>query len=196
MTDGRVGYLHFRGAYEFIKYFYGQIRKEGLILDGRNNTGGPNMMLIERLRREVFRVRVERTGVRPPTSFHGHMVFLTNEYAGSAGDFFAYRFRETPSVPVIGKRTMGAASGSRYSPLLDGGRVRIPLGGETDMGRATRGFEGYGVDPDIEVDNTPRSLIEGHDLQLERAVEEVMKMIRANPKRLPTKPPDPIKTKQ
>ncbi|MDA2931370.1 S41 family peptidase [Acidobacteria bacterium AH-259-O06] len=198
MTDGRVGYLHFPGgfssAYEFIKYFYGQIRKEGLIVDGRNNGGGPHEMWIERLRRALFRVNFKRTGVTPPTVFHGYMVCLVNEYAGSGGDYFAYRFRESASVPVIGKRTAGAGGGGRYSPLIDGGRVRVPLGGGTDT-EGNWGIEGHGVDPDIEVENTPRSLIEGHDLQLERAVEEVMKMIRANPKRLPSRPPDPVKRK-
>ena len=45
LTDGRVGYLHIpdmgaEGIQEFIKWFYGQIRKEGLIIDVRGNGGG------------------------------------------------------------------------------------------------------------------------------------------------------------
>ena len=38
-------------------------------------------------------------------------------------------------------------------------------------------IEGHGVDPDIDVDNDPKSVIAGHDPQLERAVDEVMKKI-------------------
>jgi tricorn protease len=56
-------------------------------------------------------------------------------------------------------------------------------------------MEGYGVDPDIVVENDPKSVIEGRDPQLERAVAEVMDRIRKNPKKLPTRPPDPVKTK-
>jgi C-terminal processing protease CtpA/Prc len=35
-------------------------------------------------------------------------------------------------------------------------------------------IEGYGVDPDIEVENDPKSEIEGRDPQLERGIAEVM----------------------
>ena len=44
-SNGRVGYLHIPdmgsgGIYEFIKWFYPQIRKQGLIVDVRGNGGG------------------------------------------------------------------------------------------------------------------------------------------------------------
>ena len=54
-------------------------------------------------------------------------------------------------------------------------------------------IEGYGVDPDIEVENDPKSVLGGHDPQLERAVGEIMKKI-VNPVRLPKRPADPVKT--
>jgi tricorn protease len=50
------------------------------------------------------------------------------------------------------------------------------------------------VAPDIEVENDPKSVIEGKDPQLERGIEEVMKMIKSNPKKLPPRPKDPVKT--
>jgi tricorn protease len=56
-------------------------------------------------------------------------------------------------------------------------------------------IEGYGVDPDIEVDNDPQSIIAGRDPQLERGIAEVMRMIEKNPKMLPERPADPVKTK-
>jgi tricorn protease len=55
-------------------------------------------------------------------------------------------------------------------------------------------IEGHGVDPDIEVENDPKSVLEGHDPQLERAVAEVMKKMESEPRHLPRKPADPIKT--
>ncbi|HEV7929678.1 MAG TPA: hypothetical protein VGP12_06045, partial [Nitrosospira sp.] len=55
-------------------------------------------------------------------------------------------------------------------------------------------IEGYGVDPDIEVENDPKSVIAGRDPQLERAVEEVMKKL-TTPVKLPPRPADPIKNK-
>ncbi len=38
-------------------------------------------------------------------------------------------------------------------------------------------------------------MLAGHDLQLERGVEEVLKRIKANPMTLPKRPKDPVKTK-
>jgi len=52
------------------------------------------------------------------------------------------------------------------------------------------------VTPDIEVDNTPKSVLAGRDLQLERVIEEVLRRMAIDPKTLPTRPDDPIKTKE
>ena len=56
-------------------------------------------------------------------------------------------------------------------------------------------IEGYGVDPDIEVENDPASILAGHDPQLERAIAEVLNLMKTNPGTLPPKPADRVKTK-
>ncbi len=71
LSAGRVGYLHVPdmgapGIREFIKWFYPQIRKEGLIVDVRANGGGNvSRMLIERLRRKLLAVGFSRTDRGP-----------------------------------------------------------------------------------------------------------------------------------
>jgi len=55
-------------------------------------------------------------------------------------------------------------------------------------------IEGHGVDPDIEVENDPASVIAGRDPQLERGLEEVLKAMEREPRKLPTRPADPVKT--
>ena len=55
-------------------------------------------------------------------------------------------------------------------------------------------IEGYGVEPDIEVENDPKAVIAGQDPQLERAIEEITRMIRDDPRPLPTRPAPPVKT--
>jgi len=50
------------------------------------------------------------------------------------------------------------------------------------------------VEPDIEVENDPKSILEGRDPQLERAVEEVLKAMQADPRVLPARPEPPVKT--
>jgi len=47
------------------------------------------------------------------------------------------------------------------------------------------GVENYGTDPDIEVDNLPQDYAHGVDTQLERAIEEVTKLLAANPPQIP-----------
>jgi tricorn protease len=49
------------------------------------------------------------------------------------------------------------------------------------------------VDPDIEVDNRPDLVIKGQDPQLEKAIEVVLKKMKEEPKKLPERPPFPIK---
>jgi tricorn protease len=72
-TGGRVGYLHIPdmgapGIREFIKWFYPQINKEGLIVDVRANGGGNvSRMLIERLRRKLLGINYARTSEIPAT---------------------------------------------------------------------------------------------------------------------------------
>ena len=51
-------------------------------------------------------------------------------------------------------------------------------------------IENRGVEPDIVVDNRPDQVMAGHDPQLEKAIELVMKEIREHPKKLPPRPPD------
>ena len=77
--------------------------------------------------------------------------------------------------------------------MLDGGQVFVPEFGNNDA-KGQWNIEGHGVDPDIEIDNDPKSVIEGRDPQLERAIAEVEKAMAANPKKLPTRPAPPVKT--
>ena len=204
LTDGRVGYLHVPdmgadGIQEFIKWFYGQIRKEGLVIDVRGNGGGNvSQMLIERLGRTVLGTSFSRTydtpGTYPANAFHGHLVCILDEDSASDGDIFPYRFREAGLGPLIGKRSWGGVIGiTSHGPLLDGGGVNVPQFG-TNAADGSWVVENVGVEPDIEVDNDPQAVIAGRDPQLERAVEEVLRMIREDPKALPERPAPPVKT--
>lgn len=203
MSKGRIGYLHVpdmgaNGIREFIKWYYPQIRKEGLVVDVRANGGGNvSRMLIERLRRELLALGFSRTNgdasTYPDGVFIGPMAALLNENSASDGDIFPAMFRQAGLGPLIGKRSWGGVVGiTNRGTLIDGGVVNVP---EFGFASATGEWiiEGYGVDPDIEVENDPRSVIQGRDPQLERAVEEVMKKLKDRPAILPKRPGDPVK---
>ncbi|HVB37340.1 MAG TPA: hypothetical protein VND92_02345, partial [Vicinamibacterales bacterium] len=57
--------------------------------------------------------------------------------------------------------------------------------------------ENTGITPDIDVENWPKDVIAGHDPQLERAVEEALKELKAHPPdRLMHEPPPPTTGKR
>lgn len=201
-TGGRVAYLHIpdmgaNGIREFIKWFYPQLRKEGLIVDVRANGGGNvSRMIIERLRRKVLALNYSRTAddasTYPDGAFSGPMVALLDGNSASDGDIFPAMFREAGLGPLIGKRSWGGVVGiSGRGPLIDGGTVFVPESGFANKNGEWI-IEGYGVAPDIEVDNDPQSVISGHDPQLERAITEILAKLKT-PVKLPPKPPPPVK---
>lgn len=203
-TNGRVGYLHIPdmgapGIYEFIKWFYPQIRKEGLLVDVRSNGGGNvSQWIIERLDTKLLGTRFgyasDEPRTYPYTVFHGHKVCLMNETSASDGDIFPHRFRKAGLGPLIGKRSWGGVVGiSSRGPLLDGGSVSVPLQATNDTDGSYI-IEGTGVKPDIVVENNPQAVIEGRDPQLERGLQEVLRMMEENPMKLPDRPADPVKT--
>jgi tricorn protease len=205
LSGGRIGYLHIPdmgapGIYEFLKWFQPQIRKEGLVVDARGNGGGNvSQWILERLDRKLlgtrFGYRGDQPSTYPATVFHGYLACLISETSASDGDIFPYRFRKAGLGPLIGKRTWGGVVGiSGTGPLIDGGTVFVPLQATNDPDGSYI-IEGQGVSPDIEVDNDPASVLSGKDLQLERAVAEIQKRMAEKPMVLPSRPPDPIKTK-
>jgi len=204
MTDGRVGYIHVpdmgaTGLAEFIRQYYPQLRKEGMVVDVRSNGGGNvSQMLIERLRRRPLGTRFSRNSDTPETypdsAFYGHMVCLLDEDSGSDGDIFPHYFREAGLGPLIGKRSWGGVVGiTDHGPLIDGGSVFVPEFGTNALDGSWI-IEGHGVDPDIVVENDATSLLAGRDPQLERGVAEVLAAIEADPRSLPERPEPPVKT--
>ncbi|HEX6188823.1 MAG TPA: S41 family peptidase [Pyrinomonadaceae bacterium] len=202
-TNGRVGYIHIpdmgaAGIREFIKWYYPQIDKEGLVVDVRANGGGNvSRMLIERLRRKMLGVNYSRTddigNTYPDGVFLGPMVALLDQNSASDGDIFPWMFREAGLGPLIGKRSWGGVVGiNNRGPLIDGGNVFVP-GSALANSKGEYIIEGYGVDPDIEVENEPAAEIAGRDPQLERGIAEVMAKLK-NPVKLPARPAPPVKT--
>ena len=198
-TGGRVGYVFLPdmsapGLNEFVRQFFPQIRKQGIIFDVRYNGGGfVDQMILDRLRRILAGMSAARnweSNTVPDVVFHGAMACLTNHYAASDGDFFTYFFKFYKLGPVIGTRTWGGVRGIRGDmPLMDGGYVTRPEFALYGLDSQWL-IENHGVEPDIVVRNTPDLVHEGHDPQLEKAIAVVMQEIREHPKKLPPRPPD------
>ncbi len=132
----------------------------------------------------------------PDGVFIGPQIALLDENSASDGDIFPAMFKESGLGPLVGRRSWGGVVGiSNTGPLIDGGTIYVPLSGFASR-EGKWIIEGYGVDPDIDVENDPKAVIEGRDPQLERAVAQIMKQLQSRPVKLPPKPSGPIKTEK
>jgi tricorn protease len=204
-TKGQVGYLHLpdmmtAGMIEFDRWYYPQIRKAGLIVDGRWNRGGfVSQIMVKRLMRTILswsKARSGWIGPYPENTLNGRIVVLTNERAGSDGDIFARAVQVAKIGPVIGTRTWGGVVGINLShPLVDKGTSTRP--GYFAWWEPGRGYrlEGEGVTPDVAVENDPGAEFRGDDAQLAKGIETVLELIRKNPPRPPAFGESPDKRK-
>jgi tricorn protease len=198
-TGGQVGYIYVpdtgvNGQNELVRQFYGQFGKDGLIIDERFNSGGqiPDRF-VELLNRPVTNFWAIRDGVDwqwPPVAQTGAQVMLINEWSGSGGDAFPFYFRKAGLGPLIGKRTWGGLIGISGVPgLIDGGGVTVPTFAIYSDGEWI--IENHGVEPDIEVEADPALTWNGGDPQLERAIQEVQRLMGDNPSVRPARPAYP-----
>ncbi len=199
-TNGKVGYIYvpdtgINGQNELVRQFIPQHRLDGLIIDERFNSGGQfSDRFIELMNRPLYAYaarREHRDITIPQLSHIGPKAMIINEWAGSGGDAFPYSFKKAGLGPLIGKRTWGGLVGISGNPMLiDGGFITAPNiaiwhpDGYWDV-------EGYGVDPDIEVENPPHEMAAGKDPQLEKAIAVVLDLLKKAPPKKPKRPAYP-----
>jgi tricorn protease len=200
MTNGRVAYIHMPdtslgGYLNFNRYFFAQVGKEAAIIDERFNHGGQLATdIIEYLKRPLMSLVTFRNGadwVQPQGAIFGPKVMIINEFAGSGGDAMPWYFHRFGVGKLVGKRTWGGLVGIFGFPdLMDGGAVTAPNAavwnpnGQFDV-------ENRGVSPDIDIELDPKAVRQGHDPQLEKAVQLVMEELEKNPMPHPKRPPYP-----
>jgi tricorn protease len=200
-TGGRIGYMHvpdtsIPGIIAFDKELAGQLDKDGMIVDERFNAGGqfPDFYT-EKLKRSLLAVVSSRDGKDvpyPPVAIYGPKIMLVNELSGSGGDLFPWFFRFEKIGPIVGTRTWGGLVGINNSaPLRDGGFVTAPAFGLYSWADGGGWIvENHGVDPDFVVPQRPDLVVEGHDPQLEKAIELANEALK-DYKGLPPRPKFP-----
>lgn len=198
-THGRVGYVHIpdmgpNGYGEFHRLYAVESEREGMIVDVRYNRGGHvSALLLEKLNRKRIayaRPRRGRSVPYPRDSVKGPMVALTNENAGSDGDIFSHGFKLFKLGPLIGTRTWGGVIGiNPRSTLVDGTFVTQPQMAFW-FKDVKWGVENYGTDPTIEVEMYPQDYTKGKDVQLQRGIEEINRLLK-NARGMLQEPEDP-----
>ena len=207
LSKGKLAYVWLpntadQGYEYFNRYYFAQQDRQGVILDERFNGGGYIadyfVDILARHLRGYFNnpVGERRPWTEPLTGIFGPKVMLINEYAGSGGDMLPYLFHEMKLGPLVGTRTWGGLVGIWDVPgLIDGGYITAPRGGFFN----TEGHwdvENVGITPDIVVQQTPALVAQGRDPQLERAVQEALRLLEANPVKLLAEPAPPVRVRR
>jgi len=204
MSGGKLAYVFVpntgQGGYQsFNRYYFSQQDKLGVVVDERFNGGGSAAdYIIEVLARDFDGYFNNVAGDRypftsPSAGIWGPKVMIINEMAGSGGDLMPYMFRRRGIGPLVGTTTWGGLVHTADTPgFIDGGSMIAPRGGFFTRDNKWA-VENEGVAPDIEVENFPKDVIAGRDPQLERAVQEALRLLAANPvDRLSKEPPAPM----
>jgi tricorn protease len=165
------------------------MRREGLVFDVRGNSGGHiSQLVVEKVARRIIawtngRGRLPRS--YPRDAPRGPVVTVTDEYAGSDGDIVTAAVRLRGIGPVVGARTWGGVIGiDGYHQLVDGTGITVPRYAFSFDEWGWR-VENYGVDPDVEVLNTPDDWAAGRDPQLETAVRLALEALDKQPADVP-----------
>lgn len=200
LSGGKIAYIYMpntggAGYDNFNRYFYSQIDRDGVVLDERYNEGGFIAdYIVNVLGQKILSGAIERDGKPvhdPEGAIFGPKAMIINQSAGSGGDAMPWYFRKAGLGTLVGVRTWGGLVGiGGYPVLIDGGTVTAPryaiygLHGDWEV-------EGHGIPPDVEVEELPKDMTAGHDLQLEKAVSIVMEQLKEHPVTMPAIPPYP-----
>jgi tricorn protease len=207
LSEGKIAYVYVpntsgNGFNSFNRYYFAQQHKKGVVIDERNNGGGSAAdYMIDIMNRKLIgyfnsKAGDKRPWTTPMAGIWGPKVMIINERAGSGGDLLPYMFKDQKIGPLVGTRTWGGLVGTWDTPpFIDGGRMVAPRGGFFDK-NGEWAVEGEGIAPDIEVIQEPAELAKGHDPQLEKAVEEALRLLKTEGIELKPEPPAPVRWKR
>jgi len=190
LSHGQIGYVYLPntgagGFNNFNRYFFSQVNKKGIIIDERFNHGGDiSDYIIQYLKRKpmsMFITRYGKKAILPQEAVFGPKVMLINQFAGSGGDALPWYFKMDHIGTLVGQKTWGGLVGiGGYPPLMDDGMVTAPRMAIEGL-HGTFPVEDHGIAPNVSVWQNPKLVREGHDPQLEKAVQVAMKKLKEHP---------------
>ena len=185
VSKGRIAYVHVKAMNsESFRTVYSELlsdknrNKDAVIVDERHNGGGwlhdDLCTLLSGKQYQEFVPHGKVVGKDPFNKWTKPSCVLICEDDYSNGHGFPWVYKELGIGKLIGAPVAGTMTAVWWETLMDRSLVfGIPQVGCRDM-RGTFG-ENTQLNPDIEVYNSPEDYITGHDTQLIRAVEEMMK---------------------
>lgn len=185
VSKGRIAYVHVKAMdSESFRTVYSELlsdknrNKDAVIVDERHNGGGwlhdDLCTLLSGKQYQEFVPHGKVVGKDPFNKWTKPSCVLICEDDYSNGHGFPWVYKELGIGKLIGAPVAGTMTAVWWETLMDRSLVfGIPQVGCRDM-RGTFG-ENTALYPDVEVYNSPEDYINGHDTQLIRAVEEMMK---------------------
>ncbi len=164
---------------DFSKIMYNFRNTAGVIVDVRNNEGGNSnsadfiiSYLIENPINDTwfYYGQERRDVINPanPSGFNKPVAVLINGASFSAAEMFPELLRQSLNVTLIGDTTGGGGGTNEIFTLPSGKGLRIAVGYFTRLDGTM--IEWNGVLPDILVTQTAEDIANGHDKQLEYAI--------------------------
>jgi tricorn protease len=196
-TNNQIAYVHIRAMDQTsLERFRNEIdrywNKKGIIIDVRYNTGGNiDEELLDIIERRPYMFTNPRSGARtwgrrPQQAIAGPKVMLINQRSFSDGEATPMGFRTLGLGRIVGTPTAGGVIWTGSYALINGGSVRTPGSfavtyDPTKPNNYGINLENYGVPPDVWVQNAPMDEVKGVDRELQAAIDEVMRMLKASP---------------
>jgi tricorn protease len=189
LSEGKVGYVHIRAMDDpNFRIVLDQVKgknesKKALIIDTRFNTGGNlHEQLIKLFSNKTDLVARPQSNTPigddlPGGSFKPTCV-LISEGNYSDGYNFPYVYQRLRVGKLIGTPVAGTGTGVFWENQIDESIiVGFPEIGLSWTGESAL-LENHQIEPDIKVYNSYSDILNGRDLQLERAVKEMLKTIK------------------
>jgi Tol biopolymer transport system component len=187
LGNNQLGYVHvpgmsdgpYRTVYEEMMGKYAD--RKGVIVDTRFNGGGDLVsdltMFFTGKKYLEYATETRPVGYEPNFRWNKPTVAMFNEANYSDGHCFACGYKELGIGKTIGMPVPGTCSYAGWEMLQDGTTLwgAVPISTKDINGQWLENVETV---PDVQVKNEPGIISKGRDQQLERAVEELLKVVK------------------
>ncbi|MDA7951610.1 MAG: DPP IV N-terminal domain-containing protein [Pirellulaceae bacterium] len=193
LSGGKIAYVHIKGMNRTaLEKFRNEVNQfwdaKGLIIDIRYNGGGnTDQELLDIMERKPFsywnsRYASRADGRRPKQAIAGPQVMMINHRSFSDAEVTPQGFRDLKLGKIVGSPTGGGVIATGSHRLINGGTIRTPGAlvvtyDPTKPNNYGINLENYGVPPDVWVENTAQDEIDHNDRELQKAIEEALKML-------------------
>jgi Tol biopolymer transport system component/C-terminal processing protease CtpA/Prc len=187
LSNGQLGYVHIPGMSDgpyrnVVEEVMGKYHdRKGIVVDTRFNGGGDLVsdlaMFFTGKKFLDYAIESRSVGYEPGFRWTKPTVAMVNEANYSDGHCFACGYQDLGIGKLIGMPVPGTCSFAGWEQLQDGAVFwgSVPVSAKNSKGQWLENLETV---PEVQVKNEPGVISQGKDQQLEKAVEELLKVVK------------------